>query len=230
MEVTTDIRTDRQTYVAYRLTGVTPDEVEKLFEGTRFIAGRETSDKHKDHTHIVMLDETNHARIDKRIARFRKWEPSQRWSYKNYGKGLSEAISYTVKDGNVFKSPDWPEIEYAPWIPKEQFRASKKPRVEKLGSPTLTESNVVKQALKYRDEYLPGVTELKPVLLHMCFEGPWTICRSLRQGVSAFHHQQFMHRSKHPGLRIDDTWACPHVDTNRNVVIADPYSAAPPSI
>jgi hypothetical protein len=229
MEVSPTSPTDRQTYVAYRLTDVTKDQLVKLFEGTRYIAGFETSEKHKYHVHVVMLDDANFSRIDKRIERLRKWLPSQRWSSKNHGKGLSQAISYTVKERSVIKSDDWPDIKYDPWVPQET-RPAKKARVEKLGELVLTESNIVKQAIKYRNEHLPGVTELKPVIRHMVYEGPWTACRSLRQGVSALHHQRFMYKSKHPGLKIDDSWLDPHVDSNSHVLHATPYSAAGPTI
>jgi len=93
------------------------------------------------------------------------------------------------------------------WVPRTELVS--KPSKERLGDPTLTLSNVVKQAVKYAREHLPKATNLQSVLSHMVNDSCWIPSRELlRNGVPREFHLMFTHRMLYS--RQDYDWMLPH--------------------
>jgi hypothetical protein len=211
MQVSQTRQTDRQTYVAYRLHDVTEHDVRKLFKDTQFFAGFEFSQKHKEHCHVIMLDDTKYACIDKRISRYRKWPPAHRWSSPNYKNDLLKGISYTAKDGKIIKSDDWPIDEYPTWIPKSQFVQTQLPSDPKKSRDwQLTYANLVNQALQHhRKQGLAVDWNLKQTVQHMLEHTPWRPSHQLvTKGVVDYYYQDFEFRKgKRPKFDMD--WMTP---------------------
>lgn len=85
-----------------------------------------------------------------------------------------------------------------------------KPVKEKMSFPMLTYGNLLKQALKYRQEHNMDTDHLQNVLSRMVNQGSWQPSRELiRNGVPLELHQMF-HDRVHKKERIYN-WMSPHV-------------------
>jgi len=84
-------------------------------------------------------------------------------------------------------------VDLAPeWVPKSELVTTKALK-ERLGSPTLTLGNLVKQALKFTREHYPECSSLTNCLSRMCEPGGWMPSRDLvTNGIHMTYHQMYL--------------------------------------
>lgn len=149
---------------------------------------------------------------------------------------ISHAISYMKHDEHVTfyhsGQDHWdPMIEEAPVFVKSA-KASGKVFKEKLGDPTLTHSNVLKQAVKFGQQYMADETSLQNVLSRMVNQANWVPSRDLlRNGVPREFHEMFMDRVTKRARTY--AWMAPHVPSEDKLKWLDrpdttPVIIAPP--
>jgi len=127
---------------------------------------------------------------------------------------VSRAVGYIKHDERVTfyhsEQEHWPKlIEDAEVFEK---RPDKRPRLfkEKLSDPQLTYANLLKQALKYQQEYMATETSLRNVLSRMVNQGSWVPSRELlKNGVPREMHEMFLDRLEHKARTY--VWMEPHV-------------------
>lgn len=100
-----------------------------------------------------------------------------------------------IRDAEPFEKPD-----------ERRSRVTK----ERLGDPVLTYSNVVKQAIKYRNEHMADCNSLQNVLSRMVNQSNWIPSRELlRNGVPRELHELFL--SRVTKTEREYNWFKPHV-------------------
>jgi hypothetical protein len=84
---------------------------------------------------------------------------------------------------------------------------------ERLGDPVLTYSNLVKQAIKFRNEHMADCNSLQNVLSRMVHQSSWIPSRELlRNGVPRELHEIFLDRVTK--RQRDYDWMKPHVPSD----------------
>ena len=130
---------------------------------------------------------------------------------------ISEAISYMKHDPLVVfhhtGEAHWDHlIESSPVFVKDT-PAPGKVFKEKLTDPTLTHSNVLKQAVKFQKEHMASEHSLQNVLSRMVHQSNWVPSRDLlRNGIPREFHEMFMDRvTKKQRVYA---WMAPHVPSD----------------
>lgn len=174
----------------------------------------------KPHWHILIPTISSTATKDG--ERYRKRVKSAKlcgnesFSIKKQSNGILCGIQYCSREHTrpMVAGPDtqhW--IDIAPsWVDRDQSVMATKPVKERLGSPTLTLSNVVKQCLKYSRQHpdrhhveTANMTEI----LHLMVQDGWTPSRDiLTKGIPrALHDEYLMCISRKP--RAPHLWMYP---------------------
>lgn len=170
----------------------------------------------KEHYHMVFRDFDR-----KKIDSFKKAISTK---FNGKGNGLhagslrdnhiSHAIGYMKHDEHVTfyhsGQSHWDEmIEAAPVFVKSA-KGPGKVYKEKLSDPVLTHANLVKQAVKFGQQYMADETSLQNVLSRMVNQANWIPSRDiLRNGVPREFHELFMDRvTKRSRTYL---WMAPHV-------------------
>jgi len=131
---------------------------------------------------------------------------------------VRSAISYMKHDelGVFYHSGEdhWKQlINDAPVFVKGLHTRGAPKKRERLGDPTLTLSNILKQAKLFRDEHMQGTNSLQNVVSRMVNQSSWVPSRDLiTNGVPREYHEMFITRcSKHE--KVYD-WMRPHVPSD----------------
>jgi len=217
--------TDLEKYYAYRLTrphlawaSIKPVVMKYSSDWicALHFPDEQESDCMKEHFHFAFRD------FDpKKVDAFKKYIANM---YDAKGNGLhagawrdnhvSRAVGYMKHDERVqfYHSGQsyWDEfIETSETFEK---RPEKRARVfkEKLGDPTLTHGNLLKQALKFQQEHMCSELSLQNVLSRMVHQANWIPSRDLiRNGVPREFHEMFADRVTKSTREY--AWMAPHV-------------------
>lgn len=196
--------TPPDTWRSWRFTVSYRQRIRELFDGTcPYLAAFETSKKGEEHFHVISIGPDRHDTIRKRMARSEFWKGKKWWSHKDY-KTFLGGLSYTTKCGDYWKSDDFPDYEYQPWVWKTTSqptiatdeRASKRARVEERDW-QLTYSNLVFQAVKYhRANGMNADESLKSVVKHMIAHTKWRPCNQMYKcGIVEHYELDFQFRT-----------------------------------
>lgn len=217
-------------YYQYRLTRPHSewDDIKEIILRftTKYIVCLHTPDTEEDecakeHFHFALFGLT-----DKNVVAM-KLAISRRFNSKGNGlhaglfreNHVRSAISYMKHDelGIFYHSGEdyWPIlIDDAPTFVKGlKTRGCPKKR-ERLGDPTLTLSNILKQAKLFRDEHMPNTNSLQNVISRMIHQSHWVPSRDLlTNGIPREYHEMFIHRCSHHVRDYD--WIKPHVPSEQ---------------
>ena len=226
--------TDHRPYYSYRVT-VCHDQIDGIInildnysQDYCGVMHGGDSDTAAAHFHIIMLD------FDvKKVDAFRKRmtvcynaKGNEFHAGKFMKNDFMEALTYFSHDNmGYFHKPADKWIQYiskAPaWVKHDKVRPPKdhRPR-ERLGDPTLTYSNLVKQALLYRTEHKMDSNSLERILDTMVQQSSWIPSRDLvSNGVPLDLHRIFQHRM---GLSVyKGKWSQPHTQSEKKKEWAD---------
>lgn len=185
-------------YVSYRVTTDDPNVVFDAFKGTSCVIADEVSRTGVRHFHIVVVGHDHHELVKKRLTRAKlgtnKW-----WSKKNHGKGILEAISYTVKCGDYYTRQFCHElVDMAPqWVfgaTAPIFAASdnvKDPDKDWM----LTYNNILRVAQNWRTRHNLKTHQLGSVLTHMMEHSRWIPSpQMIKNGLDPYYHRMFTYR------------------------------------
>lgn len=253
------VSTSPPTYFSYRVTighefvDQVCDICKKYSDNWCFVMHNPDEDDHNPHYHFVFCDwrrpGVDHA---KQVANMQK-----AFKDKFHGKGNAfhagkwrdndpyvNALQYFSHDPVGYRHfpASWADhIKAAPaWVPKNGSSSgptNRGPR-ERLGDPTLTFTNVVKQALRYRELHCMDTCSLPNVVSRMVNQGCWIPSRDLlTNGIPRDLHDLFRCRVRKE--RWEPNWLLPHDRSSRKQewldlpdmsarVYADPPSAAKP--
>lgn len=188
-------------WISWRFTTPYRQRIEELFQDhVPYLAALETSKQGVEHYHVLTLDGYESTR--KRIQRNEYWKRAKNtwWSKKNDGT-FEKALAYTTKDGKYWKTDDFPNYEFTPWvrpvqptIPAEP--ASKRARCDPDRDWQLTYSNLVTQAYKYHRQLgAPIDWTLKRTVSDMIKNTKWRPSYQLvSKGVPEFYEDDFLMR------------------------------------
>lgn len=254
------VSTNLPTYFSYRLTvghEFTDDVtsiLRKYSDDWCMVLHNPDSDDHNPHFHII-IDDWRRPGIDwnKKVACLQKAFKDR---FKGKGNGFHAgkwmdndrmcALQYFSHDPvRYLHFPDhWAQrIKDAPvWVPNNgrSSGSSRSGPRERLGDPTLSFSNVVKQALKYRETHCMDTSSLTCVLSRMVNQGQWIPSRDiLTNGVPRELHELFVCRVNK--RKWDPSWMYPHDRSDRKqewldrpdltpYPVHDPIASAPPTI
>lgn len=178
-------------YTSYRLTVVDRSVVEDLFEGYQYISGFETSVKGVAHFHIILYGYPDD-RLEKRWARLKCPNKTDKWKRRDYKEDFLKGISYTVKGGDV--QVVGAEMEY--WVtkaPKWEFRVSVRDGEDNVQKRwLLTERNVIPIMRKYVEDndQLAG-KGFEHVLEWVLSNTKWRAGGDLRRGIDKIFKIEF---------------------------------------
>lgn len=123
------------------------------------------------------------------------------------------------------------------WVSRSELVS--KPSKERLGDPTLTLSNLLRQSVKFAREHMPESRSLQNVLSRMVNQHNWVPSRELiRNGVPRDFHLMFIHRMQNTSQEYQ--WMRPHVPTEDQLrwrerpddtplIVPDPGASVAPS-
>lgn len=223
-----ELSTDRPPYYSYRVTlahSFESDVVQVLRKYSDDWCGvkhNPDADDHNPHFHFVIMDFDT-----KKVDAFKKamcLKFSQKGNGFHAGKfrtnDVMEALTYFSHDpvGYLhFPHDSWQKriIDAPKWQPHgPASRASNKRPRERLGDPTLTYSNLVKQAVLYRTNHAMDTCSLECVLDRMVSKGGWIPSRDLvTNGVPEDLHAIFASRVN--GHAYKGSWSRPHEPSDR---------------
>lgn len=144
-----DTRDCDMTFRAYRVTTQFKQHIIELFEGATYLACQEKSDKGVDHFHVLVVPDNFDSTFRQRKCRKENLKNLKSHSQANKGT-LAGAISYIEKDGNFWKTPDFPDIPHESWVHTKQTTLPSDGKDDLKGRDfQLTFSNLVFQAVKW---------------------------------------------------------------------------------
>lgn len=172
----------------------------------------------KEHFHIAFRD-FDLKKVDnlkKKVAKLTDAKGNALHAGKFWSNHISEAVGYFKHQAGCkyihTPQPDWDILirDTPAFVKSDDGTPILKGRPEKLGDPTLTHSNVIKQAVKFQAQHMPSETSLQNVLSRMVHQSNWVPSRDLlRNGVPREFHEMFHDRvSKRQRIYA---WMAPHV-------------------
>lgn len=213
-------------YISIRLTlshSLKDDIIEKVFNDTDYIMYMHKPGTDNEHFHIYVPagDADGNAVRERYRKRFLKYYPHCRGnkgnSAKLYSNGVRGFVFYCHHEGAapVFKGDFQTIIDdvVADGVYKKRDyghrECSGKIVRERLANPQLTLSNLLKQALKYRNANGLSYRDLGQVVLHMVNNG-WDAAQTLkRQGIPTEDYEIFAARCVGAEIEEQD-WMKPH--------------------
>lgn len=184
-----------------------------LFDCDKYIAYPHTGKSGENpHWHILIL--TTHIRDGERYRKRIKSSigtGNESYSIKRLQNGLLSGIQYCSRESSrpmVAGSDMQHWVNIAPaWVDRTQPKLVSKPSKERLGDPTLTLTNVVKQAVKYAN-HNDLDCNLTNVLHHMASHG-WVPSRDIiAKGLPRAVHDEFDYRMSRR-VRAPHLWMYP---------------------
>lgn len=184
------------TFRAYRVTTQFKSHILELFEGATYLAAYEKSEKGIDHFHVLVVPDNFDSTFRQRKCRKENLKSLKSHSQANKGT-LAGAISYIEKDGDFWKTPDFPEIPHEPWVHRTQTTLPASGNDDKKGRDLqLTFSNLVFQAVKWhRKNGYPPDMSLRSTVQDLIRRTPWRPSIQLVQrGVPEHYDRDFEFR------------------------------------
>jgi len=113
-------------------------------------------------------------------------------------------------------------IQQAPeWLPRETLAMARKSKPEKLGEPVLTLNNVVKQAIKFREQHRMETDNLATICNLMVLRHGWSVSRDIQvKGLPYHTHAIFRARLGQPVDRFD--MFEPHTYRDEGIILPNP--------
>lgn len=181
-------------------------------------ASTDTDPEAKEHFHIILPDFDDKTKDALAKALRKEFDRAGQafYAFHKYDNTVYKAIQYIRHDPSATffhwgsgwnkimdDAPDWEEP------------VQKKPKVEvkeKLGHPTISPFNVVKQALKWRQRYNLKTTDLRVVCEHMSRVGNWQPNPYVaKYGIHKMYHDLFEYHAK------DHVGPCPNWWDDRHI-------------
>jgi len=222
------VSTSLPTYFSYRVTvghefvDQVCDICKKYSDDWCLVMHNPDGDDHNPHYHMIFCDfRVKGVDPAKKVACLQK-----AFKDKFNGKGnkfhagkwmtndVLQALQYFSHDPVGYRHfpASWADrIREAPvWEPKHGPSNHSGPRRERLGDPVLTLSNIVKQAIKFRDTHCMDTHSLQNVVSRMVCQGGWIPSRDIStNGIPRLYHDIF--RGRVLGFRgFDPSQFYPH--------------------
>jgi len=239
--MSTSQSTDRPTnYFSYRLTRphtdwpVIREIIDERAQNWLVVEHGADHEVTKPHFHMIFLDLYPKCVDGLKLAFSRHFD--EKGNGLHAGKwcknDIIEAVSYMKHDSNaVFHASsvgadEWARLlDDAPIFIKKDIPLGKVYK-EKLTDPTLTHSNVLKQAVKFQAQNMPTETSLQNVLSRMVHQSSWVPSRDLlRNGVPREFHEMFHDRVSKKQRTY--AWMAPHVPSDDKVKWLDRPDSEP---
>lgn len=180
-----------------------------------------TSDKkgeHAEHFHCAFLDldPSKVVAMKKQVGIKFGRKGNELHSGKFMDNTIYKGIQYFKHDPSVeftWRGTEWNQIisDSPDWEDQEPSSKRQKTEVkEKPSFPIVTQSNVIKQALKWRTQHNINSTDLGVVCEHMTRVGNWQPTRDvMKNGLDPLHHRLFTYHASGKVGKTPDWWT-PH--------------------